>query len=494
MNLENFNRWNEIKKEQQQSSRGKYFRQGEIWFVHQGQNIGYEVYGKGERFLRPVLIFKKFNNHTFLAIPLTSKIKDDAYHAKIDFADKTSSALLSQIKTMDVKRLYYKKGKIKPSCYDELKKKIVELYQLTPQKEGSCNSQDENQQTNEIIIPKNRQNNKVFIIAEAGVNHNGSTELAKKLIDVASDAGADAVKFQTFKAEKLVSRDAKKAAYQQKNMKEENDSQYVMLKKLELDVATHKELITYAKSKNIMFLSTPFDLESVKLLNDLGLEIFKIPSGEITNFPYLHSIAKLGKKVILSTGMSIMQEVREAFEVLLNNGTKKEDITILHANTMYPTPMEDVNLCAMLSIQKELGVTVGYSDHTLGIEVPIAAVAMGASVIEKHFTLSRDMEGPDHKASLEPHELKAMVTSIRNIEKALGSREKKPSPSEIPNITVARKSIVAAYKIAKGEVFSEANLTTKRPGGGLSPMRWDELIGKMASKVYDVDDMIEEIV
>jgi len=332
----------------------------------------------------------------------------------------------------------------------------------------------------------------VFIIAEAGVNHNGSRELAKKLIDAASDAGADAVKFQTFKAEKLVSRDAKKAAYQQENMQEESDSQYVMLKKLELDVATHKELIAYAQSKNIMFLSTPFDLESVKLLDDLGLEIFKVPSGEITNLPYLRAIAKLGKKVILSTGMSTMEEVREAFEVLLNNGTKKANITILHANTMYPTPMEDVNLRAMLSIQKELGVAVGYSDHTLGIEVPIAAVAMGASVIEKHFTLSRDMEGPDHKASLEPHELKAMVSSIRNIQKALGSSEKKPSASEMPNITVARKSIVAARKIAKGEVLSEENLTVKRPGGGINPMRWDEILGRVATKEYDVDAMIEE--
>jgi N,N'-diacetyllegionaminate synthase len=333
---------------------------------------------------------------------------------------------------------------------------------------------------------------KIFIIAEAGVNHNGSTELAKKLIDVASDAGADAVKFQTFKAEKLVSRDAKKAAYQQENMQEESDSQYAMLKKLELDVAIHKELIAYTQSKNIMFLSTPFDLESIELLDALGLEIFKIPSGEITNLPYLRAIAKLGKKVVLSTGMSTMAEVREAFKVLINNGTKKEDITILHANTMYPTPMEDVNLHAMLSIQKELDVAVGYSDHTLGIEVPIAAVAMGASVIEKHFTLSRDMEGPDHKASLEPHELKMMVISIRNIEQALGSSEKKPSPSETPNITVARKSIVAARKIAKGEILNEENLTVKRPAGGISPMQWDEILGRAATKEYDVDEMIEE--
>ena len=332
----------------------------------------------------------------------------------------------------------------------------------------------------------------VFIIAEAGVNHNGDIELAKKLIDAASDAGADAVKFQTFKAEKLVSKDAKKAAYQQENMQVKSDSQYEMLKKLELDTQTHKELIEYCNTKNIMFLSTPFDLESIELLNDLQLPIFKIPSGEITNLPYLRAIAKLNKKVVLSTGMSSMQEVREAFEVLLNNGTEKENITILHANTMYPTPMEDVNLHAMQSIQKELDIAVGYSDHTLGIEVPIAAVAMGASIIEKHFTLSRSMEGPDHKASLEPDELKAMVISIRNIEKSLGSYEKKPSPSEMPNMALARKSIVAARKIAKGEVLSEENLTVKRPGEGISPMRWDKIIGKVATKSYDIDEMIEE--
>ena len=332
----------------------------------------------------------------------------------------------------------------------------------------------------------------VFVIAEAGVNHNGSIELAKQLIDVASDAGADAVKFQTFKTEKLVSRNAKKAAYQQENMQEENDSQYEMLKKLELDIQTHKELISYCKKKKIMFLSTPFDLESIELLNNLKLPIFKIPSGEITNLPYLRAIAKLNKKVILSTGMSTMQEVREAFEVLLDNGTQKENITILHANSMYPTPMEDVNLRAMQSIQKELDVAIGYSDHTLGIEVDIAAVAMGASVIEKHFTLDKMMKGPDHKASLEPHELKAMVNAIRNIEKALGSYEKKPSPSETPNIEMARKSIVAAQKIKKGEIFSDKNLTTKRPAKGLSPMKWDEMIGKIATKDYDIDEMIEE--
>lgn len=331
----------------------------------------------------------------------------------------------------------------------------------------------------------------VFIIAEAGVNHNGSVELAKKLIDVASESGADAVKFQTFKAETLVSRSAQKASYQ-KETTDGKESQFDMLKKLELDVATHRELIEYCHTKQIMFLSTPFDLESIELLDSLGLEIFKIPSGEITNLPYLVAIAKLNKKVILSSGMATLQEVRDAFEVLVKNGTQKENITILHANTMYPTPMEDVNLNAMLTIQKELDVEVGYSDHTLGIEVPTAAVAMGASVIEKHFTLSRDMEGPDHKASLESHELQAMVKAIHNIEKALGSFEKKPSPSETPNILVARKSIVALKAIKKGELLSESNLTVKRPAGGINPMRWNEVLGKVANKSYNVDEMIED--
>jgi len=330
----------------------------------------------------------------------------------------------------------------------------------------------------------------VFIIAEAGVNHNGSIELAKKLIDVASDAGADAVKFQTFKAETLVSRSAQKASYQ-KETTEASESQFEMLKKLELNVMTHKELIHYCETKNIMFLSTPFDLESIQLLDELGLKIFKIPSGEITNLPYLRAIAKLNKKVILSTGMATMQEVKDAFEVLVHNGTKKENITILHANTMYPTPMEDVNLNAMLTLQKEFNVHVGYSDHTLGIEVPTAAVAMGASCIEKHFTLSRKMEGPDHKASLEPEELKAMLQAIRNIEKALGSFEKKPSPSETPNIIVARKSIVASRAIKKGETFSQNNLNVKRPAGGLNPMKWDEVLGSLAQRDYKPDEMIE---
>ena len=313
--------------------------------------------------------------------------------------------------------------------------------------------------------------NKVFIIAEAGVNHNGSIELAKKLIDVAVNAGVDAVKFQTFKAENLVSKNAQKADYQKKNMNDTDDSQLNMLKKLELDVNTHKELISYCNSKNIMFLSTPFDHDSIELLNGLGLEIFKVPSGEITNLPYLRHIGKLNKQVILSTGMADIGEIEDALDVLIDAGTQKENITILHANTMYPTPMEDVNLKAMITIGNTFDCKYGYSDHTLGIEVDIAAVAMGASCIEKHFTLDKTMEGPDHKASLEPQELKAMVEAIRNIELALGSSIKKPSKSETPNIQVARKSIVANCDIKKGETFTENNLTIKRPGNGINPMR-----------------------
>ena len=330
----------------------------------------------------------------------------------------------------------------------------------------------------------------VFIIAEAGVNHNGSVELAKKLIDVAVESGVDAVKFQTFKAEKLVSKDAKKAEYQQKNIDNNDDSQYNMLKKLELDLATHKELMSYCNHKNIMFLSTPFDSDSIKLLDSLGLTIFKIPSGEITNLPYLREIGKLDKKVILSTGMADIGEIEDALYILLKAGTKKENITILHANTMYPTPMEDVNLKAMVTIGKTFDIAYGYSDHTLGIEVPTASVAMGASVIEKHFTLDKTMEGPDHKASLEPDELKAMVKAIRNIEKAMGNGIKKPTKSETPNIEIARKSIVANCSIKKGEFLTENNLTVKRPANGISPMRWDEVVGSVAGKDYSEDELI----
>jgi N,N'-diacetyllegionaminate synthase len=329
----------------------------------------------------------------------------------------------------------------------------------------------------------------VFIIAEAGVNHNGSIDLAKKLIEVAVDSGADAVKFQTFKAENLVVKNAQKAEYQKKTTSA-SESQFDMIKKLELDVETHKELIAYCQEKDVMFLSTPFDHESINLLSGLGLQIFKIPSGEITNLPYLMHIGSLGKQVILSTGMSDLGEVGDALNILIDAGTSKDNITVLHANTMYPTPMKDVNLNAMLTIQKEFGVSVGYSDHTLGIEVDIAAVAMGASVIEKHFTLDKSMEGPDHKASLEPEELKAMVGAIRNIEKALGSGRKKPSPSESENIELVRKSIVASQYIEKGEALTVNNITVKRPGNGISPMKWNKIIGTFAKKNYRMDDPI----
>jgi len=333
--------------------------------------------------------------------------------------------------------------------------------------------------------------NKVFVIAEAGVNHNGSIDLAKRLIEVAVNSGANAVKFQTFKAENLVVKNTQKADYQ-KQTTDALESQFDMIKKLELDVGAHKELIAYCQEKDIMFLSTPFDHESIDLLSDLGLEIFKIASGEITNLPYLRHIGSLGKRVILSTGMSNLGEVGDALDILINAGTSKDNITVLHANTMYPTPMEDVNLNAMLTIQKEFGVAVGYSDHTLGIEVDIAAVAMGASCIEKHFTLDTTMDGPDHKASLEPEELKEMVGSIRNIEKALGSSEKKPSQSESVNIDIARKSIISKTDINKGDILDENNLCVKRPGNGISPMRWNEVIGTIAIKDYKKNTLIEK--
>ena len=330
----------------------------------------------------------------------------------------------------------------------------------------------------------------VFIIAEAGVNHNGLIDLAYQLIDVAAESGADAVKFQTFKAENLVSKNAQKAEYQ-KQTTNALESQFDMIKKLEMDVDAHKKLINYCYEKDIMFLSTPFDHDSIDMLNELQLQIFKIPSGEITNLPYLRHIGALNKKIILSTGMANMKEIEDALDILVGAGTRKDNITILHANTMYPTPMEDVNLNAMLTIQKEFGVSIGYSDHTLGIEVDIAAVAMGASCIEKHFTLNKTMKGPDHKTSLEPEELKAMVSAIRNIEKALGSSEKKPSPSESANIDIVRKSIVASKEIQKGDFLTEKNIATKRPGNGISPMKWDKVLGSKAIKDYRVDEMID---
>ena len=329
----------------------------------------------------------------------------------------------------------------------------------------------------------------VFIIAEAGANHNGSIGNAYRLIDVAVESGANAVKFQTFRAESLVSKSAKKADYQ-KQTTNELESQFEMIKKLELDVDAHKKLIKYCNEKGIMFLSTPFDHDSINLLNELDLKIFKIPSGEITNLPYLRHIGSLAKQVILSTGMSTLQEVGDALTILVDAGTKKENITVLHANTMYPTPMEDVNLNAMQTMRQEFNVAVGYSDHTLGIEVDIAAVTMGASIIEKHFTLDKAMKGPDHKASLDPAELKAMVTSIRNVENALGDGIKLPSRSEQPNMVVARKSILASQVIKKGDTLTEENIVIKRPGNGMSPMKWDEVVGSVAIKDYQVDEII----
>ena len=331
----------------------------------------------------------------------------------------------------------------------------------------------------------------VLIIAEAGVNHNGSIEIAKKLIDAAAIAGVDYVKFQTFNADRLASKNAKKAVYQQKNMNNTDDSQYAMLKKLELSQTQHIELINYCNEKGVKFFSTAFDLDSIDLLSSLNLGFWKIPSGEITNYPYLKRIALKQQPVILSTGMCVMIDIENALSVLLKFGLSKEQITILHCNTEYPTPMEDVNLNAMKTIADKFGVKVGYSDHTRGIEVPIAAVALGSTIIEKHFTLDRQMEGPDHTASLEPDELMAMVNAIRNIEKALGSVDKIISTSEQKNIAVARKSIVAATEISEGELFTEDNLTVKRPGTGVSPMLWESIVGRVAKKQYHPDDLIE---
>lgn len=330
--------------------------------------------------------------------------------------------------------------------------------------------------------------NSVFIIAEAGVNHNGDIEIAKRLVDEVALAGADAIKFQTFKAESLVCKDARKADYQMTTT-EQSESQFDMLKKLELTSEMHEQLIEYCTQKGIMFLSTPFDIDSIHYLVDCGINILKVPSGEITNYPYLREIGKTGKKVILSSGMSTLEEVQEAVNVLRNHGSG--EITVLHCNTEYPTPYKDVNLLAMVTIRNELDVAVGYSDHTQGIEVPIAAQRLGASVIEKHFTLDRNMEGPDHRASLEPWELQAMVRAIRNIEQALGDGRKIPSESEIKNIGIARKSVVAQCDIKAGEKFTEVNLTTKRPGTGINPMRWNEMIGKTADKDFKADEMVE---
>lgn len=329
---------------------------------------------------------------------------------------------------------------------------------------------------------------KVFIIAEAGVNHNGSMELAKKLIDAAVYAGVDAVKFQSFKADKLASKNSVKAKYQIENTGNAEETQYEMLKKLELSYEDHIELKNYCLEKNILFLSSAFDLDSIDVLEELKIPLYKVPSGEINNVPYLRKIARTGKPVIISTGMCEMEEIQFSVDTLKEAGCK--DITILHCNTEYPTPMKDVNLKAMNHIKDVFKVKVGYSDHTLGIEIPTAAVALGAEVIEKHFTLDKTMEGPDHVASLEPEELKAMVEAIRNIEAALGTGVKAPSKSEVKNKEIARKSIVARIPIKAGEELTEDNLIIKRPGNGLSPMMWDKVIGTKASKDYVEDEMI----
>lgn len=340
------------------------------------------------------------------------------------------------------------------------------------------------------MFKQKNKKNIVFIIAEAGINHNGDIRIAKEMINEASRVSADAIKFQTFIAEKAISKYAPKAEYQ-KALTDIKESQLEMAKKWEFNLHQHKELFDCCLGKDILFLSSPFDLESIDLLKELGLGILKIPSGEITNLPYLRKIGALNKEIILSTGMSDLGEIEDALNVLVNAGTQKENITVLHCNTEYPSPYEDVHLRAMLTIREAFDVKVGYSDHTLGIEVPIAAVALGATVIEKHFTLDKRMEGPDHIASLEPSELEAMIIAIRNIEKALGSRIKKPSPSELKNRPIVRKSIVAAEDIIKGDVFTEECLTVKRPGTGLNPMFWDIVIGKTAKKNFKKDELVD---
>ncbi len=327
---------------------------------------------------------------------------------------------------------------------------------------------------------------RTYIIAEAGVNHNGSFELACKLVDAAKAAGVDCVKFQTFKAKNLVSRNAAKADYQKETTGD--GSQEDMLKKLELSYDEFIDLKKYCDKAGISFLSTPFDFESIDFLNSIDMPFWKIPSGEVTNYPYLVALAKTKKPIIMSTGMCTMDEIGAAIKTLKDNGS--DDIKLLHCNTEYPTPFEDVNLAAMQSMRNAFGLEVGYSDHTKGIEVPIAAVAMGATIIEKHFTLDRNMEGPDHKASLEPNELRDMTNAIRNIEKAVGNGIKEPSISEKKNINIVRKSIVASQNIKKGEVFSEDNLTTKRPGNGISPMKWNEIIGTVAERDYLENELL----
>lgn len=333
--------------------------------------------------------------------------------------------------------------------------------------------------------------NHTIIIAEAGVNHCGSIQMAKELIDAAKNCGVDYVKFQTTKGPEVVtSKFARMADYQKNNLRED-ESQLEMLRKILLKMDDFGELRDYCNEKDVKFMSTPFDLESVDYLAGLGMDFMKVPSGEITNLPYLRKIARLHIPVIMSTGMCSLGDIEAAMYVLTNNGLKESEISLLHCNTEYPTPFADVNLNAMLTLKQCFGVRVGYSDHTKGIEVPIAAVAMGAEIIEKHFTLDKNLPGPDHVASLEPHELKSMVDSIRNIEMALGNGLKKVSSSEQKNISIARKSIIAACEIKKGEVFTEDNLTVKRPGNGISPMKWDEVLGKIAKRDFVEDELIE---
>lgn len=331
---------------------------------------------------------------------------------------------------------------------------------------------------------------RTLVIAEAGVNHNGDLALAKRLIDVAAEAGADLVKFQTFSADRLVTRDAGKADYQARATGA-NESQHEMLRRLELSAGMHKELMAHCAARQIGFFSTGFDIESVDFLVSLGQDHFKIPSGEITNLPYLRHVGGLGKRVILSTGMANLSEIEAAIDALEQAGTARSSMVMLHCTTEYPTPMAEVNLRAMQSIHAAFGVQVGYSDHTPGIEVSIAAVALGARIIEKHFTLDRNLPGPDHKASLEPAELKAMVAAIRNIEVALGDGIKRPTPSEARNRPIARKSLVAGRAIKIGEAYSADNLAVKRPGTGVSPMRWDEIVGRPAPRDFMADELIE---
>jgi len=331
--------------------------------------------------------------------------------------------------------------------------------------------------------------NRTMIIAEAGVNHNGDVNIAKKMVEIAASAGADYIKFQTFKTENLVSIKAKLASYQQKNMENAEDSQYAMLKKLEMTTQDFIDLKAHCEDCHIGFLSTPFDSDSIAVLCEIGVPFWKIPSGEINDLPYLEIIAKTNREVVLSTGMSTIEEIQDAIDVIRRHNNKK--ITLLHCNTEYPTPYADVNLNAIATLRERFGLDVGYSDHTQGIEVSLAAVALGASIIEKHFTLDKTMAGPDHVASLNPVELKNLIDAIRNIEEALGSAEKKPSHSEMKNIAIARKSIVAKEDIMPGDIFSEQNITAKRPGNGISPMLWYTVIGQKAKKPFYRDELIE---